>query len=429
MEAGVFDGQFEVNRALVAAVPQLQVAARLWLRAGLSARPPRGDGRRRLELVARHFQPVFVQHAQIVEEDDAVVAGLVVVEVVAVGEAHGVPAGGEGQFPSERAGVLCGLAAHGLGAVGGVLVELVEGVEAAPLVAVVAGVAVVLEGPGHRVERLVADGAGRVLEGRIVGVRQGHGIGGVRCGLLDIDTQEVQVGPARPGAIAVRGGGRIALQERLGVQHSGVGMVGNQGAGIDDAHADARQVLAPMAQAVAVVADDGARLELVDIAGVVEGRVGAVHPRRLGVRHDVVGGEHRRVRQVVLHDMRDQLQRRPCRAVLHAPVPVVCRTLVGLLEAHEFVVVAHEVAVVVDDREAGELAVGQEPVVACPQQELVEALAGHQAAHGAPQRFRAAVVEGGVFGCRGDATGEDQRGAAQGAAGRFEPHAVEEAGG
>ena len=84
VHAGMGGIDWKVEGALVAAAPQQQV--RRFVGSGLD-RLPAVVVCRILELQPRYLDAVLVQHAQIVEKDLAVVAGVVIVEVVGVGEA------------------------------------------------------------------------------------------------------------------------------------------------------------------------------------------------------------------------------------------------------------------------------------------------------------------------------------------------------
>ena len=125
-----------------------------------------------------------------------------------------------------------------------------------------------------------------------------------------------------------------------------------------------------------VVLHNPRRPELEGILGVTEIRRGTVGKRRPRVRHDVIGSQDLRVRPVVLHHVRNQLQGRPARTMLHPAHPVIewseiaagmgrllaAVGLVGELDQMCSVVVQN-VAVV---------PVRQQPVVAAANQELVK---------------------------------------------------------
>ena len=53
--------------------------------------------------------------------------------------------------------------------------------------------------------------ARRVVHGRVIGVGKGHGVRGPGRGLLDVNAQEVVVGPPGPGPVPVRVSGRVTV--------------------------------------------------------------------------------------------------------------------------------------------------------------------------------------------------------------------------
>ena len=164
------------------------------------------------------------------------------------------------------------------------------------------------------------------------------------------------------------------------------------------------------------------------VLGVVEARWSAEGLGRHRVRHDVVGGEDLGVRQVVLHHVCDQLQRRATRSVLHAVVPIVKVSIVTprvplRCAAPGFVAEVHQkIGVVVDD---GAAPIRQQPVVGAPNQELVELRTRHQPTDCRAQR-RPAALGGRILLVRRRASREYQRRPAQGLAHRRHRYRVEQ---
>ena len=71
-----------------------------------------------------------------------------------------------------------------------------------------------------------------------------------------------------------------------------------------------------------------------NVLGVAEAHGGAIGEPRPRIRQHIVCGDHLRVREVVLHDMRNQLQGRLTHTMVDARLPVPQLPFVGLALVH-----------------------------------------------------------------------------------------------
>ena len=308
------------------------------------------------------------------------------------------------------------------------LVEIVERIHAAVVHPVVALVAVVLERARHRIENGMADRAGAVVHRRIVGVGEGDRVRCPRSGFLDVQPQEVIVGPARPRTVAVRCRARVAVQEGVRVEDSCVWDVHPQVAVGDDAQAELLTEPRDLGPVPAVVGDDLGRLELERIVDVLEDLCGglAVDIGCKGIGHDVVGRQYLRVGQFLLRDVGDQLQRRPCDAVLHRlkPATAVEGVAVALATFVHKLGKPHEV-LRVGVEQVVDVLVGQQAVVGGPHQKVMERRTLHQVPNGAADAHlpRGERIK---FRRRRIPAGEEERGAAQRGLQRYLAYRVEQ---
>ena len=362
-----------------------------------------------LELLAEDHVTLGINHGQPVQPDQAILLGLFIPEVVRVQHPQGFGPGGQRHRPDQRLPVLPGFGLDGLSRHLAFLVEFVQGIHAAPLVLVVSHVAVVLERPGHRIEDAVAHRAGRIAHRRVVGVRQRHRVSGARGRFLHVEFEEVVVGPARPRPIAVGGRRGVTLEERIRVENAGVWIIRVERAGIKDA-AYLKDRIEFILESVAhpVVVPDPRRPELVYVIGTVEAGGRAVGSGRPRVRHDVVGSEDLRVRQVVFHHVRNQLQWRASCAVLHSIVPIIVISIQeGAACRRATIRLVHEINQVAKPVEDFCVRpIRQQPVVARPQQELVKLRPRHQPPNGGAQHRRAPGLNRSILRVRRDAARE-----------------------
>ena len=275
-----------------------------------------------LELAAGAHQPASIAHIQSIQIERSTGAGLFFVDVeVRMEHSQGIGASRQRYRPGQRLPVFPGVGLNRQrwempSIMPSLPVETVQGIYPAPIGLVPSLRIVVLECSGHRVEDAMAHRARRVVHGRVVRVRERHGIGGARGGLLDVEPEEVVVGPARARPVAIGGRRRIALEKRHRIEDTGVRIVRVQRAGIDyTVCAEDGIVFVLESVTLPIIGLDPRGLELVDILGVIEARRCAVGGGRHRVGHDVVGSEDLGVGQVVLRHVRDQLHRRSTRTV------------------------------------------------------------------------------------------------------------------
>ena len=268
-------------------------------------------------------------------------------------------------------------------------VQVRQGVPAAVLVPEEPHVAVVLVGAGDRVHRNVAYRAGRVVHRGVVRIREGIGILRACRGLLDVEAQEVVVGPPGAGTIAIRRCRGIASQESGRVEDSGVGVVGGQIAGIDDPPDVGRVFLHDHGPVASEVPRDFRRLEFRDILGIVKFRRRAVRGRGHRIGHDVVRGQDFRVRQVVFDNVRNELKRGASGTVLYGSLVIsksrIPPRVIGIPVRNALLGQFPTLVRQIDESHLGNpdhiqpLPVRKQPIVGGPDQELVESRACHQA--------------------------------------------------